>query len=900
MTAPRHPQIAAGGDPFKHLMASGTGVKGRANRTITYDELVDLAFAKDVPCVPKEDARWLIPSTLIGADARDHAAQRDRGEFVALVVDIDEGGHSLAVIEAVLVATLGDDATALIYSTKSATAGDPRWRAVVPLAALLPGADYVDTLEALCERIGEVSRGTVTLDRSMCRTGQIAFLPNLPDAPADGSAPFYQRREIGPEGGSPLVLGDDHPVIRIRERRRRERAEAEAAAAIDRERRRQERERNGTSSLIERFNRRHSLPELLAHYRYENRHTGEHHGWTDDWRSPYQRSRSFATRRFTDPLTGEEYWVSLSGSDKNKGVGAPCASGRHGDAFDLFVHYVYGGDMNAALAAWKEECDRERHRVVAEKLAKAQSIAAGGDGEAEPDPAAVERLAAMAAVETDDASLAAGWLADEGDGLLRLDDGSWRRFDGGHWQRLDDERVRVRLSVWLCDVADLHLLEADALLEAGEIDSQSHGKVEALRRRLRSTALLKAVFDQARSSAHRARVDDFDADPMLLGIPRGRVIDLRTGYERQGQPEDRISLSTAVAPAPPGAVPAQFLRFIDQVADGRKGWAIFLQRFAGYSLTGSTEAQSAFFLTGRGANGKSVLRDVLLRLSGDYGTSVAAEVFMRSHSTQHPTSLARMAGARLVMASELPHGRVWNDQLVKDVTGGEAITARFMHKDEFSFTPRATVIVAGNTRPSFASADEAMARRLVLIEFRRVFAENERDPRLAAKLLAEEGPAILRWAIDGAREWLAAGGGREGLAIPEDVAAAGREYVDDEDVVLQFLLDRQRHNPQGWAPGAFFSASDLYPDFRHWAERAGMKPWTRRTFEKALAEGVGRYGLQRGRTDRSRGYRVERLIANEGAETPRPTVAVEARVVGLRKALQRHRAGGAGEAEGSS
>ena len=119
-------------------------------------------------------------------------------------------------------------------------------------------------------------------------------------------------------------------------------------------------------------------------------------------------------------------------------------------------------------------------------------------------------------------------------------------------------------------------------------------------------------------------------------------------------------------------------------------------------------------------------------------------------------------------------------------------------------------------------------------------------------------------------------------------------------MVLQFLLDRQRHNPQGWAPGAFFKVSDLYPEFERWAKAAGLKPWTRRTFEKALAEGAGRYGLRRERTQHSRGYLVERLIADGGAETPRPTVADDARVVGLRKALQRHRAGVSAEAEGSS
>lgn len=860
MNAPLHPQIAAGGDPFKRPMASGVSAKGAATGTITYDELADLAFAKDVPCVPKEDARWLIPSTLTGADARSHSAQRDRGEFVALVLDIDEGGHSLAAVEAVLTAALGDGATALVYSTKSAAAGDRRWRVVVPLQTPLAGADYADTAEALCERIEEVSGGTVAPDRSMCRSGQIAFLPNRPDAPADGGAPFYVASEIGPDTPAALVLDADHPIIGWRERRREERAAAEAAAAFGRERRRGVREKNGTASLIDRFNRRHSLPELLHSYGYLNKDDGWGHGWTDDWRSPYQGSRSFATRVFTDAATGEEHWVSLSGSDKDKGVGAPCASGRHGDAFDLFVHYAHGGDMNAALAEWRGECDRERRREAASRLAKAQAIAAGGDGEAEPDPAAVERLAAMAAVETDDASLAAGWLADEGDGLLRLDDGSWRRFDGGHWQHLDDEQAKVRLSAWLCTVADLLLLEADVQLESGAINRKSHEKAEALRHHLRSTAQRTAVFGQARSGAPRARVDDFDAVPHLLGTPGGRVIDLRTGEEREGRPEHRVSLSTAVAPAPPGAVPTEFLRFIGQIADGREGWAVFLQRLAGYGLTGSTEAQSIFFLYGAGANGKSVLRKVLLDIAGEYGRTASADVFARSRGTQHPAGVAALAGGRAVMVSELPAGMVWNGQIIKDTTGGEPITARHMYGSPFTFTPQMTVVVTGNHRPSFAAADAAMERRMVLLEFRRIFSGSEIDPKLAERLLAEEGPAILRWAIDGAAAWYASGGGREGLAIPADVLAAGRRYAEEEDVLRQFLIDQQLAHPHVWAVGAFIATDALYRDFRRWAEDNGHRPWTKTTFGKQLAVGEQRYGISAKRTKTHRGFTVERLL----------------------------------------
>lgn len=863
-TAPRSAQFAPnspGGDPFQHPMATGRTLGGAAIGTITYAELVDLAFADPPRCAPKADAGWFIPSALSGVDARIHAAQRDRGEFGALVLDIDEGGHSLDRIEEVLSEALGEGVTALIYSTKSATAADPRWRIVVPLQEPLAGADYADTAEALCERIGAVSGGAVVPDRAVCRPGQISFLPNLPDAPEDGSAPFYQQREIGPEEVRALVLDGGHPIIRIREERRAVAKAASDAAAVERQRRRREREADPRTSLIERFNRAHGLPDLLQRYGYVNRNDGGQ-GWGEHWRSPHQQSGSYATRVFEDESDGSECWVSLSDNDRKAGLGSGCASGRWGDAFDLFVHYVHGGDENVALAAWRDECDNARNRAAAEAVLREQGAAARGG--ATDDAAEVERLAALGAVESDDASLAAGWLKDEGARLVLADDGRWRRFDGGHWHRLDDDGVQAALSCWLCAVADVKLAAAEAALEEGEIDRKALGKAKSRRDRLRSTAQRDAVFRQARAAAVRATAESFDADPYLLGIPGGMVVDLRTGEAREGRPEDRVSLSTAVAPSPPGEVTVQWLRFIDQIADGREGWAVFLQRMAGYALTGSTAAQSIFFLYGHGSNGKSVLREVLRGVVGDgYGRTASSEVFLRSGGTQHPTGLANLAGARLALVSELPQGRVWNDELVKDITGGEAISARRMYGDPFSFTPQATVIVTGNHRPSFASADEAMARRMVLVELRRRFGPQEVDPGLADKLLAE-GPAILRWMIEGAAAWIAAGGGRDGLAIPPDVLAAGRQYMDDEDRVLQFLTDRQLANPGAWGAGGFIASGALYLEFQQWMVENGHKPWSKMTFSKQLATGgTERYGLVPKRTSAQRGYEIERLLIDD-------------------------------------
>lgn len=860
-----------GGDPSTQPMVLGTGgVNAPASGRITYDALVERAFADPLACVAKEQADWFIPSTL---PSRRHDDQRKQGQFVALVLDVDDGAHALEAVEDAMIAAVGAGAAGLIYSTKSATAAAPRWRIVVPLAEPLPGADYADTLDALCERMEAVSEGAIRPDRAMSRPGQIAFLPNAPD----GDDPFIRAAEL--PGAQALSLGGDHAIITLREQRRAERRRTETDGRLKAAgRRNQQREvfdDTGVPTPVARFNERHRLADLLRRYRYEGRSeiAGGGHGESEHWRSRYQRSGSYATRLFQAD-DRSEYWVSLSDSDGKAGLGAACGkgSGRWGDAFDLFTHYGHGGDATTALAAWTAQCDRER----LEKVAQTQlAVPSAGEGAAAPTDGdgAVRRIEALAAVETDDASLAAGWLSDMGDRLLRADDGGWRRFADGHWQHLDDDGAQAALSDYLCELADLRLATADEALKAGEITRKDHDKAKSLRHRLRSTAMLRAVFQQAKARARGAAADSFDADPFLIGLPGGGVLDLRTGEDRPGQPGDRVSLSVAFTPAPARVQPGRWLRFIKQIADGRAGWEDFLQRLCGYCLTGSTDAQSLFFMHGAGANGKSVLRSVMLRIAGDYGRTASAEVFLRRRGGGgHPEGIANLAGARLVMASELPAGRVWDDQTLKDVTGGERISARRLYGPRFEFTPRATVVVTGNRKPSFPSADGALARRLVLIEFRRVFEGVEIDPQLECRLLDEEGPAILRWVIDGARAWIAAGRGREGLVIPEDMQSAGRDYFDEEDLVLQFLIDQQAGDRQRWVRGAFIASNDLHHWFSQWLTEAGMRPWSQTAMSRQITgtsggrHAGGRYGLTQHRRNNARGFTVERLLIDSDTD----------------------------------
>jgi P4 family phage/plasmid primase-like protien len=307
-----------------------------------------------------------------------------------------------------------------------------------------------------------------------------------------------------------------------------------------------------------------------------------------------------------------------------------------------------------------------------------------------------------------------------------------------------------------------------------------------------------------------------------------------------------VTKLTTVAPAPPGTVPALWLRFLSDVLGGDEELVGLLQRAAGYGLTGLTTEHKLLFLFGTGRNGKSTFLNVLLRLWGAYARRVPASTLLSSPGghTEHATHLAGLAGTRLAVASELPKGRTWDEAIVKDLTGGDRMTARLMRQDYFDFDPQLTLMIAGNNRPSFRGVDEAIRARVVLVPFTVTIPPDERDHDLTAKLIAE-GPAILRWAIDGALEWQ-----RRGLAVPASVAAASAEYMDDEDILGRFLGDRTSLDPDG-----FELTTDLHNSFRFWCDGEGLNPWTRNTFRKEL---IGR-GFEAAVRNHGRGHRGLRL-----------------------------------------
>lgn len=315
-------------------------------------------------------------------------------------------------------------------------------------------------------------------------------------------------------------------------------------------------------------------------------------------------------------------------------------------------------------------------------------------------------------------------------------------------------------------------------------------------------------------------------------------MDLRSGTLRPARREDLLSKLTACAPA--HGTPARWLEFLREVFNGDDELIAFMQRAAGYALTGETCEHKLLFLYGTGRNGKSVFLDVLTHIWSDYARRVPAAAFLHSQGERHPTDIASLQGARLAVGSELPKGKTWDEATIKDLTGGDKMAARFMRQDFFEFDPQLTLMIAGNNMPSFRGVDEAIRARVVLVPFTVTIPPERRDRHLADKLKAE-APQILQWAIEGALEWQ-----RRGLDVPASVAKASAEYFDAEDIVGLFLGDETEP-----VVGAFTAAGDLHQRFGQWAQDQGLTPWTQHTLVKELrgrgftdAKSNGRRGLK--------------------------------------------------------
>lgn len=316
--------------------------------------------------------------------------------------------------------------------------------------------------------------------------------------------------------------------------------------------------------------------------------------------------------------------------------------------------------------------------------------------------------------------------------------------------------------------------------------------------------------------------EDLDQNHWLLNLENG-TLNLKTGRLFPHSPGDLITNFIPIRHIPPSKAP-QWKRFLMEILDEEK--IAFLQRAFGYSLTGLTVEQCLFFLFGPGANGKSVFIETLSAVMGAFAVQADFNTFLtKTGGSGIPNDIARLKGARFVAAVECPKDQQFNEVLIKQLTGGDRIAARFLNKEFFEFKPTFKLWLVGNHRPAIRGTDHSIWRRLHLVEFDRIIPPNRQDKYLIQKLKAEL-PGILNWALEGLEDYMA-----NGLQPPASVQAAVADYRSNSDPLQRFINDRCTVGD-----GLKCSKPDLHNVYVDWCRDNYSTPLNERVFGRSIKE----------------------------------------------------------------
>ena len=393
---------------------------------------------------------------------------------------------------------------------------------------------------------------------------------------------------------------------------------------------------------------------------------------------------------------------------------------------------------------------------------------------------------------------------------------AWLVFNGKRWREDDISQV-------------VELAKQTARLIANEFAHLQSDSARAERSRFAEQSLSKGSLDRMLDLAKSLlAVEDsrLDADPWLLNVENG-TIDLRTGRREKHDPRDLL-MKTAPVRADRQAKCPQFKKFLRRITGDDTDVQTFIQKAVGYSLTGDMSEQVFFFVYGRGNNGKSTLVNLIRDMLGDYGLHIQTETLLvKQYDNAIPADLARLAGARMVTASEANANRHLDEAKIKGMTGGEPITARFMWQNFFQFEPEFKLWFVANDRPRVRGTDEAFWRRVRVIPLTIKIPEAERDPDLPTKLCAE-WPGILAWAVRGCLKWQ-----REGLGQPSVVASATKGWQEEMDHLKRFIAEQVEI-----APGFKIPASRLFDRYRNWSVQHGEQSLTVQDFKAKLQQSL--------------------------------------------------------------
>jgi putative DNA primase/helicase len=423
----------------------------------------------------------------------------------------------------------------------------------------------------------------------------------------------------------------------------------------------------------------------------------------------------------------------------------------------------------------------------------------------------------------------------------------WLRWDGMRWR--------------LCE-KDEHLAEAKRVCHemynaAGRVlgQDQERGRklvtdAVASHNLPRIMAMLKLAASEPGMSVTET---ELDSDPYLLGVESG-VIDLRTGHHLLNQPAMLITRHCNAAYSGSSKCD-RWLKFLDQIFEGDADTIETVQRLLGYTLLGLSIEEILVICYGYGSNGKSVFSNVVHTILGRHAVT-APPSLLTAHQTNDNgprNDIAAIAGARYLSVNEVQAGDRLDEQVVKMLAGREPITARFLHREFFTFRPSFTPWLRTNHKPIILGQDDGIWRRLVILRFGKTFTDEEKDPHLEQKLL-EERDGILHWIIEGAIKYQ-----QDGLRLSPRMKAEWANYRKESDLLGEFLTDKTVPRTD-----AKTDQVSLYGAYRTWCEHeAGVRPMSKKSFTQRLAE----RGYSEAKSGAKRFYRGLLLPPPESAAT---------------------------------
>jgi putative DNA primase/helicase len=338
----------------------------------------------------------------------------------------------------------------------------------------------------------------------------------------------------------------------------------------------------------------------------------------------------------------------------------------------------------------------------------------------------------------------------------------------------------------------------------------------------RLTAMVKLSESDPRVGITSGKLD---TDPWLLGVKNG-VVNLRTGVLRDASPNDFITKQAGTI-FDNMATCLLFEQTLRTIFNNDRSLIDFFQRVCGYALFGEVREHMFFFCHGFGANGKSTLLNVVQAAMGDYAITLPTESLMMSkRDSSAPTpDLMMLRGVRLALASETEDGQRLAEARIKQLTGGDLVTARALYGSPVTFPQTAKLVIVGNHKPQITGTDDGIWRRVQLVPFEVTIPTAQRDHALPGKLLGEL-PGILAWMVRGCLMWQ-----QSGLNPPPAVTLATNAYKAESDILGEWIADCCTVSPAGTA-----TSGDLFSAYRNWALRNGYHPWYRNRWGRLMGD----------------------------------------------------------------